>query len=87
MNLEQISEKICDMLIASSYFDEANDIRVLMMKILALNKNDPNRVNAIDSLISRCHPKWLGDYYINNVTYKEWTDLITQFKNKLNNVK
>ncbi|KGT94594.1 hypothetical protein NG99_08245 [Erwinia typographi] len=87
MNLEQISEKICNMLTASSYFDEANDIKKLMIKVLTLNRNDSDRVNAIDSLISRCHPKWLGDYYINNITYKEWTDLITQFKNKLNKVK
>lgn len=83
MNLEGISEKICDKLIFSSYVDEANEIKSLMTKLLTLDKSDPSRISAIDNLISRCHPKWLGDYYINNVTYKEWTDLITDFKKKL----
>lgn len=87
MNLEKIGEKIYDILASSSYLDEANDIKDLMIKVLTLNKNDPLRMVAIDSLISRCHPKWLGDYYVNNVTYKEWTDLITDFKNKLNKEK
>lgn len=84
MNLEEVGEKISDILASSSYLDEANDIKDLMIKVLTLNKNDPLRIVAIDNLISRCHPKWLGDYYVNNVTHKEWTDLITEFKNKLN---
>jgi len=83
MNLEDISDEICSTLVSSAYFDEANEIKELIINVLKLEKNNPTRVSAIDSLISRCHPKWLGDYYINNVSYKEWTDLITKFKNKL----
>ncbi|WP_072052714.1 hypothetical protein [Pantoea anthophila] len=87
MNLEEVEKKICDILTSSSYLDEAIEINDLMLKVLTLNKNDPLRTMAIDSLISRCHPKWLGDYYVNNVSYKEWTDLISDFKNKLNKEK
>ncbi|MFZ4835078.1 hypothetical protein [Rouxiella sp. Mn2063] len=83
MNLENISDKICSVLITSAYVDEAKEIKGLMINILTLEKHNPIRVSALESLISRCHPKWLGDYYINNVSYKEWTDLITKFKNKL----
>lgn len=83
MNLENIIDKICSILIASAYVDEAKEIKGLMINVLTLEKHNPIRVSALESLISRCHPKLLGDYYINNVSYKEWTDLITKFKNKL----
>ncbi|MEN4913458.1 hypothetical protein [Erwinia amylovora] len=83
MNLEEVSQKICSVLISSAYVDEAREIKELMIKVLTLDENDPVRMSAIESLISRCHPKWLGDYYINNISYKEWTDLITNFKKKL----
>ncbi|MBC0853036.1 hypothetical protein [Pantoea stewartii] len=87
MNLEEVGKKICDILASSAYLDESNDIKDLMIKVLTLDKNDPLRMMAIDSLISRCHPKWLGDYYVNNINYKQWTDLITDFKNELNKEK
>ncbi|MGG6175221.1 hypothetical protein ACQV2C_08845 [Pantoea allii] len=87
MNLEEVGKKICDILASSAYLDEANNIKDLMIKALVLDENDPLRMIAIDSLISRGHPKWLGDYYVNNISYKEWTDLITDFKNKLNKEK
>ncbi|WP_168404995.1 hypothetical protein [Erwinia amylovora] len=83
MNLEEVSQKICSVLISSAYVDEAREIKELMIIVLTLDENDPVRMSAIESLISRCHPKWLGDYYINNISYKEWTDLITNFKKKL----
>ncbi|MDX5630811.1 MULTISPECIES: hypothetical protein [unclassified Brenneria] len=83
MNLKECSEKICDLLLRSSYQDEANEIGFLANKILNLDKGDSERISIIESLISRCHPKWLGDYYINGVNYKEWTDLVTAFRNKL----
>ncbi len=83
MNLEETSAKICDILISSVYVDEANEINELMINVVILDKSDPIRISAIENLISRCHPKWLGDYYINNITYKEWTDIISDFKKKL----
>ncbi|GAL58944.1 hypothetical protein [Pseudescherichia vulneris] len=87
MNLNEIAEKLCNILFSSAYNNEANEIRSLMIKVLSLEKNDPVRISAIDDLISRCHPKWLGDYYIKNITYSEWTDLIIDFKNELKRVR
>jgi len=87
MNLNEIAEKLCNILFSSVYNNEANEIRSLMIKVLSLEKNDPVRISAIDDLISRCHPKWLGDYYIKNITYSEWTDLIIDFKNELKRVR
>ncbi|MFE8100742.1 hypothetical protein RBA63_13135 [Brenneria goodwinii] len=83
MNLKECPETICDLLMRSSYQDEANEINSLVNKVLNLSKNDSERTLAIESLISRCHPKWLGDYYINGVSHKEWTDLVTEFRKKL----
>ena len=54
-----------------------------MIKVVTLDKNNPIRISAIENLISRRHPKWLDDHYINNITYKEWTDIISDFKRKL----
>lgn len=51
----------------------------MVLMISTLEKNDKNRLSAINDLISRCHVKWLGDYYINDLSYKEWTDLIYFF--------
>lgn len=87
MNLNEIAEKLCNILFSSAYNNEANEIRSLMIKVLSLEKNDPVRISAIDDLISRCHPKWLGDYYIKNIIYSEWTDLIIDFKNELKRVR
>lgn len=87
MSLNEAGEKLCNILYLSAYDDEANEIRNLMIAINFLEKDDPVRISAIDDLILRCHPKWLGDYYIKNITYSEWTDLIVNFKNQLKRVK
>jgi hypothetical protein len=63
--------------------NEAQEIRTLVNVVLTLPKGDLNRNMAINDIISRCHPKWLGDYYITGIDYKEWTDLITNLKTKL----
>ena len=86
MSLNEVGEKLCNILYSSAYDDEANEIRNLMIAINFLEKDDPVRISAIDDLILRCHPKWRGDYYIKNITYSEWTDLIVNFKNQLKRV-
>lgn len=83
MNLIECSEKISDLLLRSSYQKEANEIKLLVNRILILDKGDSERISIIKNLISRCHPKWLGDYYIHMISYKEWTDLVTELSNKL----
>lgn len=83
MGLEGLSQKIYDILMSSSYANEAEEINNLMSKVLILNEIDPVRFSAIESLLSRCHPRWLGDYYVKNFSYAEWISLITQFKTKL----
>ena len=83
MNLDEISTLICERLQASSYHDEAKEIEELVKKVLLLDKKDPLRTHAIQTLISRCHIKWLGDYYIHDISFNEWTNLISLFKRKL----
>lgn len=83
MNIKECSEEICHLLIQSSYEAEAAEIHSLVNKILTSGKDDNDREMAIKNLILRCHPKWLGDYYINGVSYVEWTNLISSLKTKL----
>lgn len=84
MNIKECSEEICHLLIQSYYEAEAAEINSLVNNILASGKDDNDREMAIKKLILRCHPKWLGDYYINGVSYVEWTNLISLLKNNLN---
>lgn len=70
---------MCDILSRSGFNKEASEISSMVLMISTLEKNDKNRISAINDLISRCHVKWLGDYYINDLSYKEWTDLIYFF--------
>lgn len=83
MSIKQISVIICDLLTNSSFKVEAQEISSLINEILTLPKGNDTRKLAINNLISRCHPRWLGDYYINEIDYKKWTDLIADFKNQL----
>ncbi|PXB00568.1 MULTISPECIES: hypothetical protein [Pectobacterium] len=87
MSIKEIGNKICDYLILSSHQKEALEIDGLLKKILDENNDPIERKEAADNLSSRCHPRWLGDYYIDGVTYKEWTDLITRLKKSLNKIK
>jgi len=83
MTLEETSRSLCDILSRSGFNKEASEISTMIFMISTLDKSDENRLSAINDLISRCHVKWLGDYYICNLSYKEWTNLIYSFKTKL----
>lgn len=83
MTIKQTSDTICDLLNQSSFKVEAQEISNLINDILTLPKGSDTRKLAINNLISRCHPRWLGDYYINDIDYKKWTNLISDFKNQL----
>ena len=83
MTLEETSRSLCDILTRSGFNKDASEISAMVFIISKLDKSDKNRLNYINNLISRCHVKWLGDYYISDLSYKEWTDLIHDFKVKL----
>lgn len=83
MTLEETSRSLCDILTRSGFNKEAREISAMIFMISTLDNNDKNRLTYINDLISRCHVKWLGDYYISDLSYKEWTGLIHDFKVKL----
>ncbi|MDI6539456.1 hypothetical protein QMA77_21245 [Pantoea ananatis] len=87
MSIDKTSLKIYEALMFASYVDEANEIKSLIGKVLTLSKSDPERLSAIESLLSRCHPKWLGDCYVKNNSYNEWMELIAKFKKELSKLK
>ncbi|MDN4133352.1 MULTISPECIES: hypothetical protein [Pantoea] len=87
MSIDKTSLKIYEALMFASYVDEANEIKSLMGKVLTLSKSDSERLSAIESLLLRCHPKWLGDCYVKNNSYNEWMELIAKFKKELSKLK
>ena len=83
MKIKEYSEIICKYLTASSYQDEANEISRLVDVLLNEYTSENEKMKAKNDLLSRCHSRWLGDYYIKDVTYKDWTDLIMKFRSFL----
>ncbi|TDB42694.1 hypothetical protein C5467_23605 [Photorhabdus khanii subsp. guanajuatensis] len=80
MNIKECSETLCKHLMDSCYQSEAEEISRLVNILLDNYTNEDEKMKATSNLLSRCHPRWLGDYYIKDVTYKYWTDLITKFR-------
>ncbi|WP_409309261.1 hypothetical protein [Pectobacterium sp. B1J-3] len=87
MNINNAGKRICDHLLSASIDKEAMEIASLIKIIIDENNDIEERNEAIDNLLSRCHPKWLGDYYIKDVTYQEWFTLISKFNRALNKYK
>ncbi|AOR64134.1 hypothetical protein [Pectobacterium wasabiae] len=86
MSLSDIGKSICDHLASASIDKEVEEIE-MFLKIID-EGNDREEVNlAIDNLLSRCHIRWLGDYYIEGITYQEWNKLISKFRRSLNKLK
>ncbi len=67
----------------ASIEQEAMRIDGFIKKSIDENNNLEERREAIKNLLSCCHPRWLGDYYVEGITYKEWTDLISIFYRSL----
>ncbi|GKW26499.1 hypothetical protein PEC311524_40930 [Pectobacterium carotovorum subsp. carotovorum] len=87
MSMIDIGKEICVYLTFSSINNEVVEIENFIKIIVDESENIEVRMSAIDNLLSRCHPKWLGDYYIEGVTYQEWMNLISRFYCSLNKFK
>lgn len=83
MNLKECNDTLCDLLRRSGHEDQANEIQALLDIVLAPGSSDSLRDEAIKNLAMRCHPRWLGDFFIDGMTYPRWTDLITHFETRL----
>ncbi|AFI89107.1 hypothetical protein EXT68_19655 [Pectobacterium parmentieri] len=86
MSLSDIGKSVCDHLASASIDKEVEEIEKLL-KIIDEGRGREEINLAIDSLLSRCHPRWLGDYYIEDITYQDWTHLISKFHRSLNKLK
>ncbi|MEF9678768.1 hypothetical protein ABRQ00_21160 [Pectobacterium aroidearum] len=87
MSMSDIAKEICGYLTSASIHDEVTEIEGFIKVIFDENENIEVRKSAIDNLLLRCHPKWLGDYYVEGVTYQEWTNLISRLDRSLNKFK
>ncbi|QSB20386.1 hypothetical protein JN403_05255 [Pseudomonas sp. 15A4] len=86
MNIRACSDLICDHLTQSSFQKEADEVRQLTDAVLNETASLSARQDAAKQLISRCHVKWLGDYFIVGVSYDQWLKLLTQFSKLLSKV-
>lgn len=86
MNIQEIGNKLCGYLVLFSNQNEVLEIDGILKKILDESSDPVERKEAIDNLLSRCQPKWLGDYYVEGITYQEWTNLISRFYHSLNKI-
>ena len=78
MKIVDLKNRICFLLRESSFDKEAEQIDNIINRII-----DPKEVDKkiyIDKIVSRCDIRWLGDYYIKNISYNLWLDLIFKLK-------
>lgn len=83
MKIIDTKNKVCSLLRESSFDDEAAQIETFINKIV--DKNETEKNFYIDEIVSRCHIKWLGDYYIKGVSYNSWISLIYELKKEVEN--
>lgn len=86
MNIRASSDLICDHLTQSSFQKEADEVSQLTDAVLNETASMGERQDAAKQLISRCHVKWLGDYFIVDVSYDQWLQLLTQLSKLLSKV-
>lgn len=78
MKIINIKNELCTLLRKSFFNEAAIQIDNLINRII---DPDETKVNTcIDKIISRCHIKWLGDYYIKDVSYNCWINLISRLE-------
>ena len=78
MKIVDLKNRICFLLRESSFDKEAEQIDDIINRII-----DPKEVDKkkyIEKIISRCNIRWLGDYYIKNISYNSWVDLISKLE-------
>jgi hypothetical protein len=78
--LKDMSETIAGDLERSGFQSEANEVRRLAE--LAGNPENPAKVrrDALKSLESRAHVRWLGDLYLQHLSQKEWWGKLDRLK-------
>ena len=69
--------KVIDHLVANGFDAEADELRYFLANVLA---NNSSSIDAAKSIYDRCHIKWLGDLSVQELTLKEWIELLEQVK-------
>lgn len=66
--------KIINDLNQAGFNKDANDLQELATLALDENLSRDIRKDALKQTDSRCHVKWLGDYYLPHLSQKDWWD-------------
>ncbi|TRX75372.1 hypothetical protein [Pseudomonas mangiferae] len=82
--IAKYSDEIRQHLLHGGFDDEAGHIRQLTHEVLDEQLPAQTRRKAAVDLIDRCHVRWLGDYYIPDIDYNAWGNLLTRFAKALN---
>lgn len=80
MNKDSLN-KIVDLLRQANIIEQADDLETLGVHYYSLPKE--KRQEICNKIKQMCHPKWLGDLYIKEVTQKEWFGLLDSLRNSL----
>jgi hypothetical protein len=73
VNIDALN-RIIELLKANDVFSEAQELEKLASKYYSSAIEEKREI--ANSIKSMCHPKWLGDIYIKDVSFKEWYALL-----------
>lgn len=73
MNREALA-RIVDLLNKSDFCEQAKDLGDLGSKYYTSSKEEKHEISR--KIKEMCHPKWLGDLYIEGISQKEWFSLL-----------
>jgi len=69
-----VLNRIVELLKKSDFPHEADDLQKLAAEYHSCSEE--KKIEAANRLKEMCHPKWLGDFYIKDITLKEWYGLL-----------
>jgi hypothetical protein len=79
MSIDNPITQVIDLLKANGHNTAA-----LEVEALARDLSNPNRAileSAVDGLVARCDVRWLGDLFIAEKNFVEWTRLLDKMAN------
>ena len=68
--------QIVDILSSAGHILEARDFEQQISKLAS--SNNPDRIATAQAIVDRCHPRWLGDLFIEKLSLQEWWGLLEQ---------
>ena len=85
-NFLDLINKIISDLNQAGFNKDANDLQELANLALDKNLSTDIRKDALKKIDSRCHVKWLGDYYLPHLSQNDWWDSLERLSKSTKNI-